>query len=108
MRTCARARTWPYTTLVIAARRSIAVSSPSIRFIRLRVDARGRLHVVDDTGPCAGHVDIWTYRYANNRVTLQLVEDQCPVRSPPLPAHGVSAAVLRGRGRAAPAARARP
>lgn len=44
------------------------------------VDAQGRLHMADDTGPCMGQESIWTYSYANNRVTLDLVEDLCAVR----------------------------
>ncbi len=50
------------------------------------VDGEGRLHVVDDEGPCAGQESIWTYTYANNRVTLDLVEDLCTVRDPAMPA----------------------
>jgi hypothetical protein len=48
------------------------------------VDNRGRVHVVEDTGPCAGRASLWTYDYSNNRLTLNLVEDRCPNRSPAL------------------------
>lgn len=49
------------------------------------VDSEGRLHMTEDTGPCAGVESIWTYNYANNRVTLDLVEDRCDVRTEPFP-----------------------
>jgi hypothetical protein len=49
------------------------------------VDDEGMIHMADDDGPCADMESIWTYDYANNRVTLDLVEDQCEVRSEPLP-----------------------
>ncbi|MGH7444871.1 MAG: hypothetical protein ACREKM_08350 [Longimicrobiales bacterium] len=51
------------------------------------VDADGRLHLVDDTGECAGQESIWTYSYANNRITLDLVEDLCVGRE--IPSHMV-------------------
>lgn len=51
------------------------------------VDADGRLHLVDDTGECAGQESIWTYSYANNRITLDLVEDLCAGRE--IPSHMV-------------------
>lgn len=44
------------------------------------VDSAGRLHMTDDAGPCAGQESIWTYSYANNRVTLDLVQDLCTAR----------------------------
>jgi hypothetical protein len=49
------------------------------------VDSEGRLRMADDAGPCAGQESIWTYAYSNNRVTLNLVEDLCAVRSVPFP-----------------------
>lgn len=49
------------------------------------VDADRRIHMAFDTGPCAGQESIWTYGYTGNRVTLNLVEDLCPVRRPTLP-----------------------
>lgn len=49
------------------------------------VDAEGRLHMTEDEGPCAGEESIWTYDYANNRVTLDLVEDRCEARTTPYP-----------------------
>jgi hypothetical protein len=49
------------------------------------VDSDGRLRMTDDAGPCAGEESIWDYSYTNNRVTLDLVEDRCPVRSVPFP-----------------------
>lgn len=49
------------------------------------IDDEGRLRMTSDTGPCAGQESIWTYSYANNRVTLDLVEDRCAVRSPAFP-----------------------
>lgn len=44
------------------------------------LDSEGRLHMADDAGPCAGQESIWTYQYASNRVTLNLVEDLCTAR----------------------------
>jgi len=44
------------------------------------IDSEGRLHMSDDAGPCVGQESIWTYSYANGRVTLDLVEDQCTAR----------------------------
>ncbi len=49
------------------------------------VDSDGRLRMTDDEGPCAGEESIWDYSYANNRVTLDLVEDRCTVRSVAFP-----------------------
>jgi hypothetical protein len=49
------------------------------------VDSEGRLRMVDDAGPCAGQESIWTYSYSNNRVTLELIQDLCPARSPQFP-----------------------
>lgn len=49
------------------------------------VDAEGRLHVVEDAGPCAGQESIWTYSYAGNRITMNLVDDLCTVRATPFP-----------------------
>jgi hypothetical protein len=49
------------------------------------VDGDGRVHMALDAGPCAGQESIWTYSYANGRVTLDLVEDQCAARPTPLP-----------------------
>lgn len=49
------------------------------------VDGQGRLHMADDVGPCAGVESIWTYSYTGNRVTLNLVEDQCEVRPQSFP-----------------------
>lgn len=49
------------------------------------VDSQGRIHLADDAGPCAGQESIWTYSYSNNRVTMNLVEDRCPVRSEEFP-----------------------
>lgn len=49
------------------------------------LDSEGRLHMADDEGPCAGVESIWTYQYANNRVTLDLVEDRCTARTTPFP-----------------------
>ncbi|HSJ09233.1 MAG TPA: hypothetical protein VK928_04945, partial [Longimicrobiales bacterium] len=37
------------------------------------VDSQGRIHMMDDAGPCAGMESVWTYTYANNRVTLNRV-----------------------------------
>ena len=44
------------------------------------VDSQGRLHLVDDTGPCAGLESVWTYSYAGNRLTLEKVSDACTTR----------------------------
>jgi hypothetical protein len=49
------------------------------------VDNQGRVHIVDDAGRCAGQASIWTYSYSNNRVTINLVEDRCPDRTPAFP-----------------------
>lgn len=49
------------------------------------VDGSGLLHMTDDDGPCAGQESIWNYDYANNRVTLNLVEDQCAARPTAFP-----------------------
>lgn len=51
------------------------------------LDSDGRLHLVDDTGDCAGQESIWTYSYANNRITMDLVEDMCVGRE--IPSHMV-------------------
>ena len=45
----------------------------------------GRLHMAAYSGPCEGQESIWTYSYSNNRVTLDLVQDRCGARTPPLP-----------------------
>lgn len=47
------------------------------------LDAEGRLHTVDDTGECAGMEAIWTYQYTGNRLTMDLVSDECPTREIP-------------------------
>ena len=44
------------------------------------IDAEGRLHMADIGGPCAGQESIWTYSFANNRVSMDLVEDRCAAR----------------------------
>jgi hypothetical protein len=49
------------------------------------VDGMGRLHIVENEGPCAGQASVWRYDYTANRVTLELVEDHCPVRPPDFP-----------------------
>jgi hypothetical protein len=49
------------------------------------VDSQGRLHMVDDEGPCMGQGSIWTYSYTGNRVTLDLIEDRCTARPMTLP-----------------------
>lgn len=49
------------------------------------VDDDGRLRMADLSGPCAGEESIWTYSYASNRVTLNLVEDRCNARPEALP-----------------------
>lgn len=49
------------------------------------LDSDGRLHMTVDSGPCAGQESIWTYSYANNRVTLNLIEDMCTARDPAFP-----------------------
>jgi hypothetical protein len=49
------------------------------------VDADGRIHMVNDAGPCADVESIWTYDYSGDRFTLNLVEDQCQVRPQPFP-----------------------
>jgi hypothetical protein len=49
------------------------------------VDGDGRLRMADMTGPCEGQESVWNYQYANNRVTLTLVEDRCRVRPTPFP-----------------------
>lgn len=53
------------------------------------IDSEGRLRMADDTGPCAGQESIWTYQYANNRVTLDLIEDRCAARPTAFPARMV-------------------
>ncbi len=49
------------------------------------VDSDGRLHITEDSGPCAGQESIWTYTYANNRITMQRVEDMCTARPADFP-----------------------
>jgi|GEM_PF-2342292 len=49
------------------------------------VDGDGRLRMADMAGPCQDQESIWDYQYANNRVTLTLVEDRCQARTEPLP-----------------------
>jgi hypothetical protein len=49
------------------------------------IDRDGQLRMTDDAGPCAGQESIWTYQYANNRVTLNLVEDLCTARPTAFP-----------------------
>ncbi len=49
------------------------------------VDRDGVLHMTADTGVCANQESLWTYSYANNRITLDLVEDRCTARSPAFP-----------------------
>ncbi|HSJ05636.1 MAG TPA: hypothetical protein VK936_02965 [Longimicrobiales bacterium] len=49
------------------------------------VDPDGRLRMADEAGPCAGQESIWTHQYANNRVTLELIQDLCTVRATPFP-----------------------
>ena len=49
------------------------------------VDGDGRLRMADMAGPCQDQESIWDYQYANNRVTLTLVEDRCRARAEPLP-----------------------
>ena len=44
------------------------------------VDSQGRLHLMDDAGPCMGVESIWTYGYTGNRLTMTLVEDRCTAR----------------------------
>ncbi len=53
------------------------------------VDDEGRLHLVDDAGPCAGVESIWTYSYANRRITLERITDMCSARSMDMPARMV-------------------
>lgn len=50
------------------------------------VDGDGRLHLADDTGPCAGQESIWTYQYSGNRITMNLVDDLCTARASAFPA----------------------
>lgn len=49
------------------------------------VDGDGRLRMADMAGPCEGQESVWNYQYANNRVTLTLVEDRCRTRNPAFP-----------------------
>jgi hypothetical protein len=49
------------------------------------VDELGRIHMAENEGPCAGQASVWTYQYTANRVTLNLVEDHCPMRPPEYP-----------------------
>ncbi|MEX2530887.1 MAG: hypothetical protein WD960_08945 [Gemmatimonadota bacterium] len=49
------------------------------------VDDGGRLRMADMAGPCQDQESIWNYQYANNRVTLTLVEDRCQARAQPFP-----------------------
>lgn len=44
------------------------------------VDGQGRVHLVDDTGECAGMESIWTYSYSMNRISMELVSDACATR----------------------------
>lgn len=53
------------------------------------VDAEGRLHLVNDTGPCAGQQSVWTYSYSGGRITLDRVEDECTARPEGQPSHMV-------------------
>lgn len=45
------------------------------------VDDEGFYYRVDNTGPCAGMESVWTYDVSGDRVTLNLVSDQCRARN---------------------------
>lgn len=42
--------------------------------------ADGLYYRVDDTGPCAGMTSVWRYDVQGDRVTLNLVSDECETR----------------------------
>lgn len=44
------------------------------------LDGDGRYHMVDDSGECAGLQSVWDYQVTGDRVTLNLIRDECPTR----------------------------
>lgn len=44
------------------------------------VDNQGLYYRTDETGPCAGMTSVWRYDVQGNRVTLNLVSDECTAR----------------------------
>lgn len=44
------------------------------------VDDEGLYHRVETTGPCAGMESVWEYDVMGDRVTFNLVSDECPNR----------------------------
>ena len=51
------------------------------------LDAEGRLHIVPDTGECAGMESVWTYSVSGNRITMDQVSSECTVEG--MPTHEV-------------------
>lgn len=47
------------------------------------LDSEGRYHMVDDSGECAGFESVWNQEVSGNRVTLNLINDECPTREFP-------------------------
>jgi hypothetical protein len=47
------------------------------------LDSDGRVHIVDDSGECAGQESIWTYQYTGNRISMTKVSDACAGREMP-------------------------